>query len=697
MHASLNIARRAAANAGKLIRNSLPRMEQLIVEEKNTNDFVTEIDRQSEAAITEVILEAFPDHALLAEESGAVGENSEWQWIIDPLDGTSNFIHGVPHYSISIACMHHGVAESAVVLDIMRGQEFSASRGNGAWLDGKRIRVSGRDSVARALVCTGVPTLGRGIELRRQYFECLQQVSAQCSGIRRSGSAALDLAWVASGWFDAFFEIGLSPWDMAAGALLIREAGGLVSNFHGDPDFLDDGNILCGTPKCYRALLPLIQSELSAIPPRQDAAGAVADTEAGTEAEAGVEVEAGTEAEATAGTEVEAEAGTEAEATAGAEVEAEVEADTDAAEAGTDAEVSADSPQDAEELPPQTTTAAIERSRRMSTNDSDHGGERGNWKPRQRDFGSGRERSGSWDRESDSRSRGGYRDRSGSPHSRQPWQDRSRRSDGGGWNRSEGSSRPGGERGGYRGGSRDHAEGGERRHGGGPRGYGGGGERRHGGGPRGYGGGGERRHGGGPRGYGGGGERRHGGGPRGYAGGGERRYGGGPRDHGEGGERRYGGGPRDHGEGGERRYGGGPRGYAGGGERRHGGGPRGYAGGGERRHGGGPRGYSGGGERRYGGGPRGYSGGGERRYESGPRGHSGSAGRGDRPGDGYPQGPGRGRPHRSEGGWNRSGGPPRGGADRRRGGPPGGRNFGGKHPARRSGPPDRGPDDKEES
>lgn len=261
--AALNVAVRAATEAAHTIRRAGARMHQIRVEEKNPNDFVTEIDRQAESAIIENITQTFPEHNLLSEECGLIqGKQSEWLWIIDPLDGTSNFIHGLPHYSISIACLQHGRAQAGVIVDVTRNQHFTAIRGQGAYCDKKRIRASGRENIARCLVCTGIPTISRHQDVAEEYSACLLTVAKQCSGIRRSGSAALDLAWVAAGYLDGFFELKLQSWDIAAGALIVQEAGGIVSDFSGSEQFLLNGNVLCATPGCYRQLLPMVHKHL---------------------------------------------------------------------------------------------------------------------------------------------------------------------------------------------------------------------------------------------------------------------------------------------------------------------------------------------------------------------------------------------------------------------------------------------------
>ncbi len=256
MHGMVNIAVRAARRAGELMIRQLNQLDTLEVAEKARNEFVTQVDRQAEAAIIDVIRGHYPDHSILAEESGASGDG-EYQWIIDPLDGTTNYVHGFPVFSVSIAVALRGVLEHGVVYDPLRQEIFTASRGRGAQLDGRRIRVSKRTSLQQALIATGFPYRANLAHIDR-YLGMLKAVMLEASGVRRPGSAALDLCYVAAGRVDAFFEIGLSKWDIAAGALIIREAGGRVSDFHGGDGYLDSGNVVAGSPKVYGALSKLL-------------------------------------------------------------------------------------------------------------------------------------------------------------------------------------------------------------------------------------------------------------------------------------------------------------------------------------------------------------------------------------------------------------------------------------------------------
>jgi len=257
MHPMLNTAVKAARRAGSII-NRASLEGALEVRAKNRNDFVTQVDRAAEQAIIDIIRRAYPEHGFLAEESGAsAGTRPEYCWVIDPLDGTTNYIHGFPQYCVSIALEHRGVITQAVVYDPGRNELFTASRGRGAYLDDRRIRVSKCAHLKDALVGTGFPfkELGR-IEL---YLRQLRTLMGGCAGVRRAGAAALDLAYVAAGRLDAFWEMGLSPWDMAAGALLIQEAGGLTSDLDGKPDFLASGDIAAATPKVLPELLSALK------------------------------------------------------------------------------------------------------------------------------------------------------------------------------------------------------------------------------------------------------------------------------------------------------------------------------------------------------------------------------------------------------------------------------------------------------
>lgn len=263
MHALLNVAVMAARRAGGTLIRNLVKVHKLKVEQKGHNDYVSEADYAAERAVIGTIHKHYPDHAILAEESGAQGE-SDTVWIIDPLDGTTNYLHGFPVFAVSIAVQHKGRLEHGVVYDPIRQELFTASRGDGAHLDGRRIRVSGQKQLERALIGTGFPFRQADIEMT-PYLDMLGKVVRHTSGVRRPGAAALDLCYVAAGRLDGFWETGLGPWDVAAGALIIREAGGIVSALDGSEDFLDTGHVLTGTPKIYSALAKLCAADIKAI------------------------------------------------------------------------------------------------------------------------------------------------------------------------------------------------------------------------------------------------------------------------------------------------------------------------------------------------------------------------------------------------------------------------------------------------
>ncbi len=257
MHPILNIAVRAARRAGSIINRATLDGSALEVKSKQVNDYVTQVDRAAEEAIIGIVHKAYPDHAFLAEESGSTGAGAEYRWIIDPLDGTTNFIHGFPQYCVSVAVEHRGALAHAVVYDPVRNELFTASKGRGAFLNDRRIRVSKCARLQDALVGTGFPFK----ELTRVdlYLRQLKRLMSDASGVRRAGAAALDLAYVACGRLDAFWELGLSPWDMAAGALLIQEAGGLVGDLKGDSGFMDSGDVCAAAPKVFPALLEALR------------------------------------------------------------------------------------------------------------------------------------------------------------------------------------------------------------------------------------------------------------------------------------------------------------------------------------------------------------------------------------------------------------------------------------------------------
>jgi myo-inositol-1(or 4)-monophosphatase len=257
MHPMLTIAVRAARRAGSIINRASLDGGGLEVRAKQRNDFVTRVDTASEEAILDVVRKAYPDHAVLAEESGAAAGHAEYQWVIDPLDGTTNFIHGFPQYCVSIAVRHRGALAHGVIYDPVKNELFTASKGRGAFLNDRRIRVSKCLRLGDALVGTGFPF--KEVERIELYSEQLKRIMQSTAGVRRAGAAALDLAYVACGRLDAFWELGLSPWDMAAGALMIQEAGGLVGDLRGEDGYLESGEIACATPKIFPTLLEALR------------------------------------------------------------------------------------------------------------------------------------------------------------------------------------------------------------------------------------------------------------------------------------------------------------------------------------------------------------------------------------------------------------------------------------------------------
>jgi myo-inositol-1(or 4)-monophosphatase len=262
MNAMLNIALKAARDAGRFIVQSSDRIQDSTIQLKGKSDYVTEIDKRAESHIVSIIHDAYPDHHILAEESGSNGNpNSDFQWIIDPLDGTTNYIHSIPHYAISIALTHKNKLEVALVYDPIKGEEFSAVRGKGAHLNGKRLRVSSQKDLQDAVIGTGFPFRPDQENNMDHYFEQAKRIAKATAGIRRAGAASLDLAYVAAGRLDGFWENGLQPWDMAAGILLIQEAGGMVSDEGGGNDFMKKGNVVCANPRLFKPLLQLLNKK----------------------------------------------------------------------------------------------------------------------------------------------------------------------------------------------------------------------------------------------------------------------------------------------------------------------------------------------------------------------------------------------------------------------------------------------------
>jgi myo-inositol-1(or 4)-monophosphatase len=257
MHPMLTIATRAARAAGTVIYRSMDKVENLKVTTKAANDFVSDVDKQAEAAIISTIQKAYPDHAIKAEESGHLKGNPDFLWIIDPLDGTTNFLHSFPQFAVSIAFKERGRLSQAVIFNPINQELFTASRGEGAMLNDRRLRVSKQKGLEGALLGTGFPF--RMQQYLDVYLETFKALFPMTAGIRRPGSAALDLAYVAAGRLDGFWEIGLNDWDMAAGALLVEEAGGLVSDFSGGSEYLETGNVVCGSPKVFKEILQKIR------------------------------------------------------------------------------------------------------------------------------------------------------------------------------------------------------------------------------------------------------------------------------------------------------------------------------------------------------------------------------------------------------------------------------------------------------
>lgn len=260
MHPMTNIAIRAARAAGRVLTRYSDRIDAIKIESKKRNDFVSEVDRAAEEAIISAIRSAYPDHAILAEESGA-HEGNDYQWIIDPLDGTTNYLHGFPQYSISIALRFRNELANAVVYDPTRDELFHAARGQGAYLNDRRIRVTQQRSLDGALLGTGIPF--RDLTHADAYFGMMRDLIKDTAGVRRPGSAALDFAYIAAGRLDGFWELGLSPWDFAAGALLVTEAGGIVTDLAGGNSYLKTGNVIAAGPHLHRHLITAIKPYLN--------------------------------------------------------------------------------------------------------------------------------------------------------------------------------------------------------------------------------------------------------------------------------------------------------------------------------------------------------------------------------------------------------------------------------------------------
>ena len=260
MHPMLNIAIKAARRAGSIITRASEDVKSLSISNKNFNDYVTEVDLASEKEIIRILGDAYPKHEFLGEETG-LSQNADDIWIIDPLDGTTNFLHNYPQYCVSIALQQKGEITQAVIYDPNRNDLFTASKGNGAYLNDRRIRVTNKTNLQDCLIGTGFPF--RDFTHLPVYLKIFEDMVRSTSGVRRPGSAALDLAYVAAGWFDGFFEINLSKWDIAAGGLIVTEAGGIVSDFSENPGWIESGNIVATNPKIYDQLIKIIQSHIT--------------------------------------------------------------------------------------------------------------------------------------------------------------------------------------------------------------------------------------------------------------------------------------------------------------------------------------------------------------------------------------------------------------------------------------------------
>ena len=252
MHPMLNIAIRAARAAGNIIASGFDNRTDLQIEAKGDNDYVTSVDKEAERAIIYKIKQSYPEHSFVGEEGGVVAGDDDFKWVIDPLDGTTNFIKGIPHFAVSIALMHKGRLDQGVIFDPIRGELFTASRGAGAQLNGFRIRASTAKELSQTILGTSFPYKNK--TSLPQYQESFNKIFMQAGDIRRSGSAALDLAYVASGRYDGYWERGLKPWDIAAGELMVRESGGLVTDFSGGNDPMHKGEIIAGNPKIVQIL-----------------------------------------------------------------------------------------------------------------------------------------------------------------------------------------------------------------------------------------------------------------------------------------------------------------------------------------------------------------------------------------------------------------------------------------------------------
>ncbi|MFM2484998.1 inositol-1-monophosphatase [Celerinatantimonas yamalensis] len=262
MHPMLNIGIRAARNAGNIIIKAYENLDKVETQSKGANDYVTNVDKAAERAIIDTIQKSYPEHGIIAEESGITdGQNNDYQWVIDPLDGTTNFIKGIPHFAVSVALRVKGKTEHGVVYDPLRNELFTASRGQGAQLNGYRLRVNKLHDLDSAIIATGLPFKQK--HLSENYFGMLNAIFSECGDIRRAGSAALDLVYVAAGRHDGYFELGLKPWDLAAGELIAREAGALVTDVAGGYNFFKTGNIVVANSHVLKVMLSKLRPHLT--------------------------------------------------------------------------------------------------------------------------------------------------------------------------------------------------------------------------------------------------------------------------------------------------------------------------------------------------------------------------------------------------------------------------------------------------
>jgi myo-inositol-1(or 4)-monophosphatase len=261
MHPILNVATKAAREAGKIINRASQDVGSLTVMTKDVNDFVSEVDRSAEETIIAILKDAYPTHGFFGEESGKTNQEADSIWIIDPLDGTTNFLHNFPAYCVSIALQEKGVLTQAVIYDPVHNDLFTATKGRGAFLNDKRIRVANRAKLQSGLISTGFPF--KDFTYLDTYLDIFKDMMKKTSGIRRPGSAALDLAYVAAGYSDGFFEMNLSAWDIAAGALIVQEAGGIIGDFEGNGSWLETGHIVAGNPKIFSQMLQVINPHLT--------------------------------------------------------------------------------------------------------------------------------------------------------------------------------------------------------------------------------------------------------------------------------------------------------------------------------------------------------------------------------------------------------------------------------------------------